>query len=222
MGRLLLDLVAPPRCAACGVRADLPWCSTCRQEARTLRRIGGCRRCAGSCAPGDRACPLSATGIATTRAAFTYTGVVARTVVAAKVGGHHAAWAPLGGHLGSVVARDAPPLDVVVPVATEPGRARQRGFDHALLLARGVARALGVPCARALRTRRRAPDRGRDGAATDLPAGTIRAIGDLGPRRVLLVDDVLTTGATVRAASAALRDAGAVTVHVAVLARAGR
>lgn len=218
----LLDLVAPPRCAACGVRGAVPWCPSCLAEARALQRRGGCVRCAGTCSPRDPHCPLRPSGVVATWAAFTYTGVIARTVVAAKVGGHHAAWHPLGGHLGTVVARAGPRVQLVVPVATEPGRARRRGFDHAWLLARPVARALGVTCGRVLRTRRRAPDRGRARQAADLPAGAMWARADLGGRHVLLVDDVLTTGATIRAATAALDDAGAGSVQVAVLARAGR
>lgn len=218
----LLDLVAPPRCVGCGERGALPWCEPCRTEARALQRVGGCRRCAGACGPPRRSCPLQATPIEVTWAAFTYTGIVARTVVAAKVGGHHAVWPLLGAHLGGVVARARPDVDVVVPVTTEPGRARRRGFDHAVVLARHVARVLELPSQRALRTRRRIPDRGRDHDARELPAGAIRATQDLGGRHVLLVDDVLTTGATLRAAAAAVTEAGAVHVEAAVLARAGR
>lgn len=217
----LLDLVAPPRCAACGVRGRVPWCDPCLREAARLRRRPGCRRCAGTCPPDDPACPVVAVGVRTTVAAFTYTGVVARTVVAAKVGGAHAAWRPLGDHLGAVAVDAGVDVDVVVPVPTEPGRARRRGFDHASMLATGVGRALGVPCVRALRTRRRAPDRGRDRTDGDLPTGSMWPARRLGDQRVLLVDDVLTTGATARAAARALDAAGAAQVHLAVLARAG-
>lgn len=165
---------------------------------------------------------MTATAVVATLAAFTYTGVVARTVVAAKVGGHHAAWPPLGAHLGNVVARRGADVDLVVPITTEPGRARRRGFDHAVVLARHAAAVLDLPWGRALRTRRHTPDRGRDHDAHELPAGAIRATCDLDGRRILLVDDVMTTGATVRAAATATAEAGAAHVEVAVLARAGR
>ena len=62
----LLDLVAPPRCAGCGVRAPLPWCDACRDEAAGLRDPGTCRRCAGECPPRDPACPLRGVGVART------------------------------------------------------------------------------------------------------------------------------------------------------------
>lgn len=170
--------------------------------------------------PRSSACPLRRAGVVRTVAAFTYAGVVARTVVAGKVGGHHAAWGPLGDHLGHVVARRVPVVDAVVAVPTAPARVRQRGFDHAAMLTGGVARALGVPTEPVLRTCGRTPDRGRGDHDGDLPDGAIRARRPC-PPRVLLVDDVLTTGATVRSAVAALRAAGAVQVQVAVLARAG-
>lgn len=165
---------------------------------------------------------MAATPVEATWAAFTYTGIVARTVVAAKVGGHHAVWPSLGAHLGSVVARARSDVDLVVPVTTEPGRARRRGFDHAVVMARHVARVLDLPVVRGLRTRRRTPDRGRDHHARELPPGALRATRDLAGHRVLLVDDVMTTGATLRAAAAAVAGAGAVRVEAAVLARAGR
>jgi predicted amidophosphoribosyltransferase len=160
--------------------------------------------------------------VAGTLALYAYTGVVARTVVAAKVGGQHAAWRPLGRQLGAVVAAAAPPVDLVVPVGTDPASVRRRGFDHAWRLARPVARALGVPAARLLHTRPRSPDRGRDRPEGDLPTGSVRARPEVAGHHVLLVDDVLTTGATARAAARALGRAGAASVHVAVLARAGR
>lgn len=165
---------------------------------------------------------MAATPVMATWAAFTYTGIIARTVVAAKVGGHHAAWPLLGAHLGSVVADAGADVDLVVPVTTEPGRARRRGFDHAAVMAEQVGRVLDLPTRRALRTRRRTPDRGRGRDAQELPTGAIRATLDLDGRHVLLVDDVLTTGATLRAAATAVAEGGAASVAAAVLARAGR
>lgn len=177
-------------------------------------------RCAGDCALGDPACPLDGSGIDRTVAAFRYTDVVATTVVAAKVGGQHAAWHPLGAHLGTRVRASGDPVDVVVPVPGEPGRVRRRGFDHAHLLAVAVASVLQRPVLGALRLRRGTPDRGRDGGAVRLPDGAVRAVVPLAGRSVLVVDDVLTTGATVRAAAAALAQAGVGGLQAAVLARA--
>jgi orotate phosphoribosyltransferase len=87
---------------------------------------------------------------------------------------------------------------------------RQRGVDHAEVLARAVGRVLDVPVARLLDAVADGPDRDRYRARLTLP-------GSL----VLLVDDVLTTGTTAARAAAALRAAGADRVELAVVARAG-
>mgnify|MGYP000595609891 CR=1 FL=1 len=109
--------------------------------------------------------------------------------------------------------------EAVVPVPTSWGRALQRGFDHARLLAAPVAAALGAPLVPALRRHGRARQVGKSRSARlQLPAGAFtprrRVAG-----RVLLVDDVLTTGATAARCSRALLAAGADEVSVLTLAR---
>ncbi len=109
-------------------------------------------------------------------------------------------------------------IDVVTWAPTTPARLRARGFDQARLLARAVARELGVPCRRLLRRRPGPAQTGRDAVARHSGPG-FAASGALAGRRVLLVDDVVTTGATVAAAAGALREAGAEEVHVVAAAR---
>jgi predicted amidophosphoribosyltransferase len=123
-----------------------------------------------------------------------------------------------------VAAEGAGPvgIDVVTWAPTTDARRRERGFDQAELLARAVARRLGrgVPCrpllvrppgsaqtGQTLETRRKGP--------TFFPARPC-------PPRVLLVDDVVTSGATVTAAARTLRAAGALQVHVVAAARTPR
>lgn len=148
--------------------------------------------------------------IATTRVATDYRGPVAAAVVAAKVGGATAAWPGLARRLAEHLERDPPAVDAVTWVATAPVRARRRGADHAAVLAHAVGAAIDVPAVRLLRWERDRRGGEHQRAAARLP-GTA----------VLLVDDVLTTGATAAGAARALLDAGAGEVHLAVLARAG-
>jgi predicted amidophosphoribosyltransferase len=109
-------------------------------------------------------------------------------------------------------------IDVVTWAPTTPVRLRGRGFDQARLLARAVARRRGLPCRPLLRRWAGPAQTGRDAAARR--AGPLfSASGPVRGRRVLLVDDVVTTGATVSAAARALREAGAIEVHVVAAAR---
>lgn len=158
--------------------------------------------------------------------AYRYRGPVARTVLAAKLRGAGAAWEPLGAHLAARLRSGSPARrwshDAVTWIPTEPGRRRARGLDHAARLARGVARGLGLPVMATLRARPGLPDQGRRPThrRARLPRGAYRARGRLEGRRLLLVDDVVTTGATLDVAAGALRAAGA-DVSAALLARAG-
>lgn len=123
-----------------------------------------------------------------------------------------------GNQLGDVVERTVsdyrtalPSVDAVTFVPLHRRRRNERGFDQAEQVAMRVARALGVPCVPLLkRTRYTEPqarlERGERRAADLLQ---VFACASVPPSRVLLVDDVWTTGATLRSAGKALRDAGA-------------
>ncbi len=112
-------------------------------------------------------------------------------------------------------------VDVVTWAPTTAVRRRQRGFDHAELLAKAVARRLRKPVRRLLR---RLPGPAQTGRAVEErrrgpPMVAARARRRSVPARVLVVDDVVTTGATAGAAARALRQAGAAEVWVVAAAR---
>jgi ComF family protein len=119
------------------------------------------------------------------------------------------------------------PADVwIVPVPLHWSRRWQRGYNQAEALATGLARRLGLPLEHALRRPRateRLAHKGRTERA-DIMRGVFKARSNrkLSGRTVILVDDVLTTGATCGAAARALKKAGAARVVVAVIARADR
>lgn len=134
---------------------------------------------------------------------------------------------PLGRHMALALPRDHR-FDVIVPLPLHWRRQWTRGFNQAALLGREVSRRTGIPLAgrRALvRLRHAAPQSGLSSAARRRNAAGLFEVVDrqqIAGRRVILVDDVLTTGATAQSAARALKRAGAVHVTVLTLARADR
>jgi predicted amidophosphoribosyltransferase len=188
----LLDSILPLACPGCGcaVGASAPVCARCAPLLRPP-----------PLAPPPR--PVDAWW-----ALLAYDGVARELVARVKYRRAHAVVQWLGAHMAALVG---PPLpDVVTWAPTTAARRRERGFDHAALLAREVGRALQRPVRGLLRREDGPPQTGR-------PAHERRHGPRFGPAAataptVLLVDDVATTGATLAAAAASLLDAGAVRV----------
>ncbi len=118
----------------------------------------------------------------------------------------------LGRVLGSAMAALVDPtgIEVVTWAPTSRGRQGHRGYDQSRLLAGGLAGALGLPCRALLRRRSGGPQTGR--SLDERRSGPHFAARRPSPPGVVLVDDVATSGATLVAASAALRRSGAVEV----------
>jgi ComF family protein len=156
------------------------------------------------------------------RAAAPFDGWLRRAIHDLK---YHGEWAR-GDDLGNLIAAaaaDLPRCDVVMPTPLHPSRLRLRGFNQSRLLAEPVARSLGLPLREGLvRTR-------RTGAQVHLAAearlenvaGAFVVVPgtSLDGATVLLIDDVVTTGATLGACADALVAAGAAQVVAATLAR---
>ena len=148
-------------------------------------------------------------------ALLAYDGSARDVVARVKYRNHRAA---LEGLAAAMAASVTVRPDVVTWAPTTAERRRARGFDHAELLARAVARTLDVPCLRLLRRRPGPPQTGRslvDRRASP-PAFVLTRPA---PGHVLLVDDVVTTGATCAAAAATLRRAGSARITVLAAAR---
>jgi len=226
LGGAALELLFPPRCAACDALGDSPFCAVCAETLLPLP--AGCPLCS---VPQDetllpalkpRRCPhcrLHPPRFAFATAAYLHGGALAEAIHRLKYERRE----DLGLALGVLFeACPVPKSDLLVPIPLHPRRLRQRGYDQARLLADGAARRFGIPVAPLLRRVRETGQQvGRDRTARERSVrGAFAATGNLAGLRACLIDDVLTTGATASAAAAALLEAGAARVEVRTLARA--
>lgn len=217
----------PSLCSACGTsRRGIGGggvCSACWASLPLLQPDDACPSCALP-SPGGSPCPACATTappVTVTRALGLYRGPLREIVLAYKFRGHDLLAAPVAARLAGL-AREAGLATgprTVVPIPSTPRRNRSRGYDPSDLLAAETARRLHLPLVRLLsRTRETAPQSSLPAASRPLNvAGAFRARPHPGP--LLLVDDVLTTGATAFEAARALLSAGAPRVDLLVLAR---
>ncbi|MGB9887745.1 MAG: ComF family protein [Moorellales bacterium] len=210
-------------------RKEAPLCADCLLEVRAWkRRYYPCRRCGRLLpAPGlCRDCRTDPPPFAWARAAGLYDGRLRLALQQLKYYRRRRLAAPLG-YLLLLALEDAPEVpnfDLVVPVPLSPRRLAERSFNQAALLARELARARHLPLVEALaRVRETPPQVGLSrGARLNNLAGAfaVREPEKVLGASVLLVDDTLTTGATVRECSRVLLAAGAKAVYVLTVATA--
>lgn len=216
---MLLDLLLPQRCLVCSV----PGRQVCPACTASLRRIvpPACARCGAPTAwPVARCaeCAGRRLAFAHARAAVEYDAPVRRIVGAWKERGLRR----IAGWAASVLADtlQAPQADLLTYVPADSDRRLRRGHHAAEALARELSRTWGVGLEPMLARVRGSP-RQRGLSRTERRRNAVAAFAATGraPPRVLLVDDVYTTGATANAAASVLRKSGAQEVEIVTFAR---
>jgi predicted amidophosphoribosyltransferase len=216
----LRDLLAPPRCATCA--------APCEAREILCRACGHELECAGAgsitldgIGPVIWSAPYEGTARALVAALKFRGGLGLARVAAAAIGTDVVARGPVELPTAAVAnSTDGRPGGwTVVAVPPAPLRRRQRGYDPAELIAAEVASLLGLPIEAPLARANGPRQVGRRRSERLAAPPRVRAVTGA-PARALLVDDVLTTGATLAASAAALRAGGCIEVEAAVFARA--
>lgn len=220
----LADFAFPPYCACCHVRMPdgerEPVCPACWQRA-VRWDSGACQRCGAGLPAGatPRLCPscrIEGWDCSDVRAPGPFAGPVAEAIHLLKYSERRSIARRLAGLMAGCLARGDPYLqsDLITAVPLHRVRLRERGYNQAQLLAEELSRTIGIPAdPKAVSRIRHNPTQTKLNRKQRLEnVRNIFRSGDPGRvrgRRVILVDDVLTTGATIGSCARALLEAGA-------------
>ncbi len=205
----LLDLLYPPKCVFCGTilaENETDLCPRCRRELphtqRDIERGALFRRC---------------------MSVFFYENEVRDSILRFKFQGKECYASAYGRLLAMCLIEREAEFDLISWVPVGARRLRKRGYDQSRLLAEKTARELGAPCVRTLKKTKNNPAQSTRRNDAERAANVRNAYRPHGPdafvgKRVLLIDDVITSGATLTEASRVLLTAGAARVDCATLA----
>lgn len=232
----VVDLLFPPRCAACGAECEsrlgeAMLCAACDEELAVCEGVR-CPRCANVCSTSDTTggdcvnCRGSKLLFEEVRTIGAYHGALRRAVLKAKQSSYEALAGALGQQLAQAIEQSpfGEPPEVVVAVPMHWLKRAWRGTNPAETAAKTIARRLQLPMASGgLRCVRRLK---RQATLTPIErrknvrgAFRVSRRARIAGRRVLLVDDVMTTGATAHEGARALLESGAAAVLIATVAR---
>ena len=212
----LARLIAPPLCVGCN-REGIELCVACVEKIDPpLPRCTYCKKHNEKLVCNE--CKLT-TGVDEIYAAGLYTGILRDVIGGIKF--HHQKYmlTPAAKTLVERINFKAIDFDVIVPVPTSPSRIRQRGFDHTKELAMCMSKLLNIEPRSILYRLNSDRQVGQNREKRLAQAKKQFGFSKHAPESVLLVDDVITTGATIAACASLLRAAGAKEVTVAVLAQ---
>ncbi len=221
----ILDRILPPRCTGCRA-ADALFCDRCWERVKWIEPPI-CRHC-GRGMPQETVicgqCYHAPTSLQFIRAAVWFGRPVRRVIYALKYNGRTTVTPPLAGIMASSWKMWALDVDLVMPVPLHPDRERERGFNQSALLAEQFATAVGLPTESSgifrVRPTEQQAKLNRQARISNVAGAFVADPVHVQGKRVLLVDDVITTGATLEAAAASVLAAGATSVSAYCLARA--
>ncbi|MEX2161915.1 MAG: ComF family protein [Anaerolineales bacterium] len=219
-----LDWLLPPRCAGCG-QLGAVWCALC--AGRAVRIEGSSCPICGLPLGKERqcgACSANQYQFVSARSWAAYRGELRHAILSMKHRRNAALGVAFAKHLMEAFCGQAWQIDLVIPIPLGARRHRERGFNQAELLARPFAEAAGLQLAAGVLVRLHETLPQFELSASErwknLHGSFLADPAPLKGKSVLLVDDIMTTGATLDSAAQALNKAGARSVYALTLARA--
>lgn len=201
----LIDLIFPPQCGGCG-RVDFRWCETCLNDLQAIPVIFN---------------PSPQPGLAGVGASGLYDGMLKQAIRAFKYNDAVELAAPLAERLTATLEQRDWAFDIIAPVPLSANRVAERGYNQADLLGRPVAAQMNIRYwPEALRRERDTEQQARlnvQQRVENVKDAFAAAEGVIN-RSVLLIDDVVTTGSTLKACAEALESAGAAAVYAITVA----
>ena len=218
------NVIFPPHCVVCG-RGGAWLCAECQETFAPISRPL-CERCGHpiTCGTLCSRCQVQPLAIDSIRSVYRFEGALRDSLHEFKYDGVKVLAKPFGRMMGDYLDANPVPSDVVIPVPLHKRRLRTRGYNQSALLAREIALSVGLlwDTKALVRQRETAPQvsLSKLQRRTNVDGAFVCIDESLRQRRVLLVDDVCTTGATLEACATALYEVGVGAVHGLTLARA--